>query len=337
MSVTIKDVARKCGLPAHTVGRVLSDYAQIGPEVRQQVIQAARELGYPLERGSKPALTRNVGVLFVDETYSGLTHPFFASMLNAFKSEVENRGYDITFINHNMGGESATFLEHCRFRNVDGVCLACVDFFSDEVNELLASEIPCVTIDHLTDRHPCVLSDNHDGVKQLVDYAVSLGHRRIAFISGQRNSQVTEDRINQFRAIMKSHGLGIPEGYLVEGRYGEPDVVRPMLSRLLEREDRPTCVLLPDDVSYFAAQEVIREHELRVPMDISVAGYDGVELTQSLRPQLTTIHQNSVAMGREAAVKLIDLLERPEAVSLEPVNIPVTLIKGGTMGWCNEW
>ncbi len=337
MAVTIKDVAKKCGLPAHTVGRVLNDYADIGPEAQTKILETARELGYPLEDAKKPNLTHNLGVLFVDENYSGLTHPFFATMLNAFKAEVEHHGYDITFINHNMGGESATYLEHCRYRNLDGVCLACVDFFSPEVEELMASDIPCVTIDHPTPQHPCVLSDNLSGVKQLVDYAVSMGHTRIAFISGQRNSQVTDNRIQQFTQTMKANGLSIPEGYLVEGRYGEPDVVRGMVAALLDRPDRPSCILLPDDATYFAALETIRERELRVPADVSVAGYDGIGLTQSLRPQLTTIKQDSARMGKEAALKLIARLERPEDFRVEHTTIPVTLVKGGTIGWCNEW
>ena len=337
MSVTIRQVAEKCGLPVYTVGRVLNDYASIPQEDREKILQAARELGYPMDQTPQSSRTHNLGVLFVDENYSGLTHPFFASMLNAFKAEVEKHGYDITFINHSMAGESATYLEHCRYRHVDGVCLACVDFYSDEVKELLGSDIPCVTIDHPTDRHPCVLSDNLSGVKQLVDFAVSMGHMRIAFISGQRNSEVTEERIRQFKKAMKEHGLRIPEGYLVEGRYGEPELVRSMVSALLQRTDRPSCILLPDDATYFAAQEAIREHDLRIPADISVAGYDGIGLTQSLRPQLTTIKQNAVGMGREAALRLIDRLEHPEDYKMEHVTIPVTLIKGGTMGWCNDW
>lgn len=337
VSATINDIAKRCGQPAHIVGRVLNDCADISREIRAQVIEAAEALGYPLENDGKPFRTHNLGVLFVDESTSGITHPFFASMLNAFKEEAENRGYDITFINHKMGLEHATYLEHCRYRHVDGVCLACVDFRNDEVQALLDSEIPCVAIDHTTSRHTCVLSDNHDGVRQLTEYAISMGHERIAFIHGQRNSQVTEDRIKQFIETMRAHGCDLPDGYIVEGRYGDADVVRALVEKLLALSERPTCILLPDDSTYFAAQEVIRAHELRIPSDISVAGYDGVALMQSLRPQLTTIQQNGVTMGREAAMRLVERVEHPQTAAIEVVNIPVTLLKGGTMAWCNDW
>ena len=98
MPVTIKQVAEKCGLPAHIVGRVLFDYASFGPEAHEKVLAAARELGYPLDQLPERRRSQNLGVLFVDETYSGLTHPFFASMLNAFKAEVEDIVRDYLYI-----------------------------------------------------------------------------------------------------------------------------------------------------------------------------------------------------------------------------------------------
>ncbi len=336
MAVNVKDVAKKCGLTVQVVDRIMQNCADVGEEGIARAIEAAKALGYPIQDRHRGSHSRNLGVLFVDESTSGLTHPFFAAMLNAFKAEVEARGYDLTFINHNIGSGGETYLEHCRNRNVDGVCLACVDFYSKEVEALLDSEIPCVTIDHPWPGQPGVLSDNEHGLRLLVDTAVSMGHRRIAFIHGQMNSEVTSTRVKNYIAAMNAHNLPVPEGYLVEGRYDDTRVVRALVDRLLERPDRPSCILLPDDAGYFGAQEAIREHELRIPADISVAGYDGIRLTQSLRPQLTTIRQDSEAMGREAAIRLIAHLEHPDE-PVEDVTIPVTLIQGSTISWCNQW
>jgi len=335
MAASIREIAEKCGQPLYIVGRVLNENSGIDDDVRGQVLEAARSLGYPVSGGR--GRTFNVGVLFEDDNYSGLTHPFFASMLNAFKETVEAHGCDVTFINHNIGTDSASLLEHCLYRNVDGVCLALVNFYSDEVKELLNSGIPCVTVDYPTQNAPCVMSENKGAMHLLVDYAVSMGHRRIAFISGQRNSEVTEQRISQFFECMKDHGLDVPKGYFVEGRYGDVGCVRNMVTELLARPDRPSCILLPDDSCYFGAQEAIRALELRIPADVSVAGFDGITLTQSLRPQLTTIKQDSEEMGRQAALKLIKRFENPDESDLEPVKIPVKLIKGATIGWCEEW
>ena len=291
----------------------------------------------PAENKPVASLTHNLGVLFVEESKSGLTHPFFANMLNSFKAEVEEKGYDITFINNRIGGDEATYLEHCHYRKVDGVFIPVINFESDSVKELLSSEIPCVTVDHPFPGQPGVVSDYRAGVRSLVDYAISLGHRRIAFIHGQRNSRVTEERIEEFRSAMSERGLPIPEGYLVEGRYDDLNLIRTMVRRMVERPDRPTCLLLPDDASYLGAQEVIRECELRIPADVSVAGYDGIPLTQSLRPHLTTIRQSNEEIGRLAADLLIKKIEGTTDTPDEQIIIPVTLLKGETVGWCNDW
>ena len=281
--------------------------------------------------------SHNIGVLFADESFNGLTHPFFASVLNAFKNEAENHGYDLTFINHNVGSDGRSFVDYCRYRNLDGVLLACVDFYSEAIQKLLDSDIPCVSVDYPWPKQSCVLSDNRNGMKQLVDYAVSLGHSRIAFISGQRNSEVTETRRREYLEAMADHKLAVPDGYLQEAIYSDNEVVREYVAKLLARRDRPTCILLPNDTTYFGAQEAIREQELRIPRDISLAGYDGIPLTQTLRPQLTTIRQNSEALGEQAAKLLIMRLEQPETAVEEVVTIPVELIKGSTVGWCDVW
>lgn len=333
--ITTRDVAEHCGIPHHDVARVLRAVADTGEEKARTILRAAREMGYPLnEKSAGRAL--NLGVLFAEESNTGLTHPFFASLLNGFKAEAEARGYDITFINHNIGTQGASYYEHCRYRRVDGAMLACVDFDSPEIQELLRSDVPCVAVDYEAPGQLSVISDNVSGVTQLVDYAVSQGHRRIAFLHGQSNSRVTRDRVESFRAAMEKHHLPIPAGYLVEGRYGEIEAVRPFVRDMLALPERPTCILLPDDATYLVAQETIREEELRIPADISVAGYDGIALTQSLRPRLTTIRQDSDRMGREAAQLLIDRIENGTPVG-PPMVVPVELIAGDTVSWCNAW
>ena len=334
MSVTIKDVARSCGMSISTVSKVFNGYPDISEATRRQVMETAHEIGYrpnALARALKTNRSFNLGVLFVDENISGLLHPFFAAVLNAFKAEVESRGYDITFINHNIGKMDMSFLEHCRYRNVDGVCLACVDFYSTEVAELVNSDLPCVTIDHTFDNRSSIISDNINGMRMLVDRAVALGHRRIAYIHGQRNSSVTENRIRGFYKAMEKHDLPLPEGYVIPGRYDDFESIRGSLLAVLDRPDRPTCILLPDDASYFGALDTLRGQGLRVPEDISVAGYDGIRSVQAVRPRLTTVRQDCDAMGRQAALRLIDHIDHPNNATNGSILIPTTLIEGESL------
>ena len=172
MAVTIKDVSAKCGLSISTVSKAFNNYADISLETRELVQRTAREIGYypnAIARTLKTNRSYNLGVLFQEKRGTGLTHSFFASVLDAFKSAGEKRGYDITFINHHIGWTGMTYLEHCRYRNVDGVCVVCADFYAPEVIELVDSNLPVVTIDHSFNNRSCVLSDNIGGLKLLVD------------------------------------------------------------------------------------------------------------------------------------------------------------------------
>ena len=283
-------------------------------------------------RDPVPALRRNLGLLYEEESGKGLTHPFFVLILNAFKAEAESLGYEITFIHHRPDDEQQDLPTHCRARGMDGVCLVCGDFASPRIKALAASGIPCVSVDHIFKGVPAVLSDNETGVQKLVEYAITMGHRRIAFIHGHNNSVVTRTRISQFRNTMAYHGLPVPEDYVCEGLYHDVALTRRRVTELLRLGERPTCILLPDDLSYLGAQEAARELGLRIPEDISFAGYDGIPLIQSLTPRLTTIRQSSEDMGRTAAGLLIDLVENPETASRKPHIFAVGLVEGGTVG-----
>ncbi|MGN0970964.1 MAG: LacI family DNA-binding transcriptional regulator [Aristaeellaceae bacterium] len=333
MAVTIKDVSARCGLSVSTVSKAFNDYSDISPRTRDLVRRTAREIGYypnAIARTLKTNRSYNLGVLFNDERQSGLTHAFFASLLNAFKQESERRGYDITFINHHIACTGMTYLEHCQYRNVDGVFIACVDFHTPEVLELGASDIPCVTVDHVFPGRSAVVSDNEQGMRLLTERAIALGHRRIAMVSGDP-SMVTDSRVNGFLSAMEQAGLPVPEGYLVKSLYDTPAGAREATLALLAREDRPSCIFLPDDHCCLGALQAAREAGLRVPEDVSIAGYDGIAMGQCIRPKLTTIRQDTRVMGMEAARLLISRVEDP-AFSFSTVQVPVSLLPGESMG-----
>ncbi len=332
MAVTIKDVSARCGLSVSTVSKAFNNYSDISAETRELVHRTAREIGYfpnAIARTLKTNRSYNLGVLFNDERQSGLTHAFFASLLDAFKRESERRGYDITFINHHIARTGMTYLEHCRYRNVDGVFIACVDFGIPEVVELGASDIPCVTVDHKFPGRSAVVSDNEQGMRMLTERAIALGHRRIAMAYGDP-AMVTDSRVSGYRRAMEQAGLPIPEGYLVKSLYDLPELSREAVLKLMKREDRPTCIFLPDDHCCLGALQALQELGLRVPEDVSIAGYDGIEMGQRLRPKLTTVRQDTGTMGTEAARLLIGRVESPN-FPCETIQVPVMLLNGESL------
>lgn len=329
-AVTIKDVSARCGLSVSTVSKALNNYHDISAETKELVLQTAREIGYypnAIARTLKTNRSNNLGVLFQEESGQGLTHHFFASVLNAFKTASEKRGYDITFINHNIGDRGMTYLEHCHYRNVDGAVIVCADFSRDEVRQLAQSGFPCVTIDHQYEGCCCVLNDNASGMETLVRHAAQLGHERIAMVYGH-SSAVTTARVEAYRRTMAQLNLNIPDGYLKQALYTFPNATHEAVLQLMQLPVPPTCILLPDDHTSLGARGALEELGLKFAEDVSIGGYDGISLTQMLKPKLTTVEQDTWRTGTEAANLLIDLIESPSPLPPRTVVIPGKLLEG---------
>lgn len=328
----IKDIAEKCGLSVSTVSKALNNYSDISETTRHKVVKVAESCGYfpnSFARALKINRTHNLGVLFADEAHSGLKQEYFAAVLDAFKTEAEKNSYDITFINHNMNLRThpMTYLEHCRYRNFDGVCIACVDFYQNEVIELINSSIPVVIIDHIFNNHTSINSANVDGMRDLVEYIYKMGHRRIAYIYGKK-SDVTEQRLTSFCRTMRSLGNEVPKEYLSLSAYRDLRSTKECTEKLLNLPNPPTCIIMPDDYAALGGIEAIESAGLKIPDDISIAGYDGIPLSQMLRPQLTTIKQDTEKMGWEAARRLIEQIESPMTTVLENITVRGKLLEG---------
>ncbi|BCJ97296.1 LacI family DNA-binding transcriptional regulator [Anaerocolumna chitinilytica] len=330
---TIKDIAEKCSVSVSTVSKALNGYRDIGEEKREEIKKVAIELGYLPTNGEKILKTKktyNIGVLFSTLFDYGLRNEYFAHVLASFKERAALKGYDITFIEQNMGKRSMSFLEHCRYRNFDGVFIVCADFTQTQVIELINSPFPVVTIDQVSNEAISILSDNYDGMRQLVQYIIDCGHERIAYIHGNKSS-VTHNRLVGFHNTMKENGLSIPEDYMIEGIYRNSEFCEELAINLMKLPVPPTCILAPDDHAALGVMNGIRKAGLRVPEDISVAGYDGILVSQAIEPRLTTIKQDTDKIGSEAARQLINLIESPMTTSLDSVCLKVELIKGGTV------
>jgi len=328
--ISMKDIARSCGVSVATVSKSLNGHRDIGEATRQRVLETAEKMGYmpnSAARALKTNRTYNLGILFVDLQNSGFMHEYFASTLNSFRYEAERCGYDITFLSGNFGPENAGYLQHALYRGVEGVAVICADFHSAQVQELIFSDIPVVTLDHAFNNRMAVLSDNMNGVESLVRYVYGKGHRRIAYIHGN-DTAVTESRLTGFYRACEALQLHIPEEYVRSCEYHEPISCREATRELLALPERPTCILFSDDYAALGGITAIGEAGLRVPEDISIAGYDGIHLARTLSPRLTTWHQNTAELGRMAAARLIEKIEHPRTTPPEHLVLAGCLLEG---------
>lgn len=329
--VSLKDISKACGVSVATVSKALNDHSDISQETKKHVREVAERLGYrpnAAAQALKTNRTNNIGVLFVDEANSGLTHDYFNHVLDSFKRKAEDSGFDITFINGAKNRlNNMSYLSHAIYRGFDGVMIACVDFSDPQVGELIASSIPVVTIDHLFNNRITIVSDNVKGMRELTSYVYEQGHRKIAYIHGLE-SAVTQSRLSSFYRTLQGYGVTVPDEYIVTSPYRDTDAAFATTNRLLDLPDPPTCIFYPDDFAAFGGINAIRQRGLRIPEDVSVVGYDGIEIARRISPVLTTIVQDTVKIGSLAASKLIDLINNPKGTLIEQIVVEGRLEKG---------
>lgn len=329
--VSIKDIASVCGVSIATVSKALNNHKDVSDATKTLIRDTAKKMGYlpnSQARALKTNRTYNLGVLFAERAQSGLTHSYFAAVLNSFKNEAESQGYDITFISHNIGNNSLTFYEHCISRNVDGVMVVNVDDYEDEgVTELLKSTVPTVTLDHQSANNPAVFSNNYHGMQCLVNYVYNKGHRKIAYIYGDM-AGVTSTRLKSYEETLRSLNIEVRKDYLMQGKYHDPKTTELLAAELVKMSDPPTCIILPDDFSAIGALTAFEKLGMSVPEDISIVGFDGILLSQVLNPKLTTFRQDTEKLGAEAAKRLISLIKKEITSDSEPVIVDGYLLEG---------
>lgn len=328
--VTLKEIAAECGVSVASVSKALNHMPDIGPKTAERIRLKALEMGYhpnTAARALKTNRSYSIGLLYDDITSVGLTHEYYVGLLNAVKQQAEAAGYTVTSVNNMLGGRRTTYLEHCQHRNCNGVIIVNKDFSDPSVVELANSSLPVVTVDYMFNGCSAVVSDNIQGMHELMKYVYDQGHRRIAFICGD-DTAVTRSRLASFHQFCAEQHLEIPDEYIVSGRYHDPEGTRCITRQLLSLKERPTCILCPDDISALGAITEVEQSGLSFPKDISIAGYDGVPLTQLFHPYLTTFWQNNVTLGTTAAKLLLERISNPKTFIPRIVTIPGKLLAG---------
>ena len=332
--VSMKDIAKACSVSVATVSKALSGQPDIGEQTRELICKTADSLGYMTNsaaRALKTNRTYNIGVLFVDGRRSGLAHEYFS--VDAGKSQGRGGGETATTSPLSIATSARRRRLTCSTVSTAGSTALSLPASTLTIRRCSSWSIPScpvVTIDHVFNNRAAVVSDNVRGMEELVRYVYSKGHRRIAFIHGERTA-VTENRLTGFYRACDALGLEIPEEYVREGVYHDPDRCAGLTQELLRLPEPPTCILMPDDFSSIGGGNAIRRMGLRLPEDVSAAAYDGIQLASVMSPPLTTYRQDTAAIGATAAAKLIELIEKPRTALVDRILIPGKLVEGGSV------
>lgn len=326
--ITIYDIAKYCDVSPSTVSKVINNYDTIPLETKQKVLKAMQELDYIPNSNAKflsKGKSNNVGILaYFRDTITPFGHPFFMEILNSFQEVMNKNKYDLLFVSRMVGGDSGTFYKNCVSRQVDGVLLL-GDMSNKEMMEVIRSEIPSVGFDYTGDLMGGVSSNNYELMCQLTEHVISLGHKNIVYIAGDAN-EITSRRIRGFIDTLENYGLDTSNA-VIQSRYVDAEDIELLTLDLLNRKERPTVIMYPDDYSAMRGIDALRHAGLSCPKDVSVTGFDGIEIGQIYYPRLTTAKQDTKKIGALLAKKLILDMKNKKSTS-EQIFIPGSIVVG---------
>lgn len=305
---TIKDVARMAGVSTTTVSHVINKTRFVAEKTSEKVWAAVEELNYApsaVARSLKCNTTRTFGMLVTKST-----NPFFAEMVHGVEEYCYREGYTLILCNTEGNLEKQRdYLRMLSEKRVDGLLVMCSDL-SEELLSLLERkrDLPMVVMDwgsqHIdTD---CIQDNAELGGYLATKHFIDNGHHKIACISGQLDKTTCKERLKGYQRALKEAGIEINDNWIVEADF-EADAAKIAAQELVDLEDRPTAVFCFNDIMALAAISTFNRNGLSIPNDISIIGYDNIDLTEHFSPPLTTIHQPKRRLGK-TAVKL--LMER---------------------------
>jgi DNA-binding LacI/PurR family transcriptional regulator len=309
-AATARDVARLAGVSQSTVSRVLNDSGTnlISSSTYQRVRDAATRLGYsphPLARALRGKHTQLIGLIVRE-----IEDPFFAKFIANLSTQARELGYQIVLGHaHSDPSQALQMTMVLDARHCDGVLLL-GDLRDDSAatEEILNGNPVVVALcrGRSAVSVPTVNSDNGAGMALLLEHLYALGHRRMAFVSGGWLGDIRE-RQEAYQAFVHSHRLANIAEYS-QTDTNDLDGGQRAMRRLLALPVRPTAVLAADDVMAIGVLKAAGEAGLRVPQDLSVTGFDDIEMTRFTSPTLTTVRQPVEAMSRQALEWILCLL-----------------------------
>jgi DNA-binding LacI/PurR family transcriptional regulator len=312
--VTAKEVAERLGISTMTVSRVMNNRSNVDEVTRSRVLAAAKELGYRPNQIAKSLVlkrTHSIGVVVPE-----ITHSFFPEVIRG----IEEVAYQAQY--HLILTHSAESVERERdailtleSKRVDGILISTAQSLADErfYEEVMQRGIPIVFYDRCVHGigASCVSIDDEESAWRITNHLIGHGYDRLAHLSGPQHISIGVDRFNGFKRALKDHGLAVNQELVVEAGFHESGGYEAMNKLLdLPHDARPRGVVAVNDPAAFGAIKAILERGLRIPQDIAVVGFSD-DIRAALMPTpLTTIRQPAYRIGKQAAAKLIAVIDQ---------------------------
>ncbi|MCP8971275.1 LacI family DNA-binding transcriptional regulator [Ectobacillus ponti] len=317
MKLTIKDIAKMAGVSVSSVSRVINNSKPVNDEIRERVEKVIQETNFrpnALARGLIHKSTNLIGVI-IPQVNSVSAH-----LINGIEEVAARNGYHIILSNSGSDTEQELkALDIFAERQVDGIILSSVDITEQHVQQMNRNKVPLVVVGQKTTEYgiPWVDVDNYQPVAEVVRYLVRCGHERIGMIYGPLQDQSAGlSRYQAFLDEMARKQLPIDPAHLVESRFTTKGGYEAMES-LLRNESVPTALVCASDIIAIGAKNCAEDRGYLIPEDMSIVGFDDIELAALVRPQLTTVQVNIERMGTRSMEILLQTIEEQQLHTME--------------------
>lgn len=308
--VTIMDIARAAGVSKATVSMILNNKDEnLSPETRDRVNSIARELNYipnSIARSLSTRKSKTIGIILPD-----IINPFFSEMARAIEDAANDFGYNVIFCNSdNLVEKEEKYVKLLISKLVDGVIFMSGGKSIENIEVLKSNNIPFVLVDRYIEGYrDChgVFCSNTNGMKKCFEYLYGLGKRRIAFVKGPEDLVVSNRRLKGYVEASKERGiydesLIFPSDFTIRGGMEATE-------RIIRELKGFDAIMYSNDVMAFGGIKVLYRNGYSVPEDVSITGFDNIQFSEFIEPELTTIAQPIYEMGREACRLLVNVIE----------------------------
>lgn len=330
MKLTIKDIARMSGVSISSVSRVINNSKPVNDEIKQKVEKVIKETNFrpnALARGLINKSTFLIGVVIPQ------INSISAKLINGIEEVANQNGYNMILSNSRLDTDlELRALDIFKEKQVDGIILSSVDITERHVTFIHESHIPLVVVGQKTSEYqiPWVDVDNFTAITEVVRYLIRIGHTKIGMIHGPLlDKSAGFSRYQAFLDEMANHHLPIDTKDLIESDFSIEGGYRSM-EMFLKRPTIPTAILCASDTIAIGAKNCAEERGFVIPDDLSIVGFDDIELASLIRPQLTTVHVDSCHMGSKAMETLIKLINEEVLETFEH-NVDYRLVVRDTV------
>ncbi|MBU3180185.1 LacI family DNA-binding transcriptional regulator [Clostridium psychrophilum] len=307
---TIKDVAKICKVSVSTVSRAFNNYSDISEKTRERILKMSEEIGYKPNIVAKSLSSiKNYRLAMLVEDYSEV-NPLTYEMLMPFQNMASNRGYETVLLSTTSNMQKSHELKKLLSdKQVDGAFIIGLKMNDDYYKQLSNINIPCVLYDINinNEKTSCVGVDNVKGAFMAVEHLIKLRHKKIGFINGHKNAQVSFERLDGYYLALNRYDIPVDNKLIVNGNFSFVDA-QIAVKELLGKNKDITAIFCASDLMAAGAISKLQELGYSLPDDLSIIGFDDENISQYISPKLTTIRQHRDKIGETAANVLINII-----------------------------